>query len=98
MENLFNFWINEHEVGHPAGGIPVLVLDVFEHAFMIEYGLRRADYIAAFFKNIHWKAVETRLKVNLFAPGLKTGARSRFTLSRASLIHLERWGFTRSNG
>jgi len=60
--NLFNFWINEHEVGHPAGGIPVLVLDVFEHAFMIDYGLRRADYIAAFFKNIHWKAVETRLK------------------------------------
>ena len=59
---LFNFWINEHEAGHPAGGIPILVLDVFEHAFMIDYGLRRADYIAAFFKNIHWTAVEARLK------------------------------------
>ena len=59
---LFNLWINEHEVGHPAGGIPLLILDVFEHAFMIDYGLRRADYIAAFLKNIHWKAVETRLK------------------------------------
>jgi len=59
---LFNFWINEHEAGHPAGGIPILVLDVFEHAFMIDYGLKRTDYIAAFFKNIHWTAVETRLK------------------------------------
>jgi Fe-Mn family superoxide dismutase len=59
---LFNFWINEHEVGHPAGGIPILILDVFEHAFMIDYGLRRTDYIAAFFKNIRWTAVEARLK------------------------------------
>jgi len=59
---LFNFWINEHEAGHPAGGIPILVLDVFEHAFMIDYGLRRADYITAFFKNVDWQTVETRLK------------------------------------
>jgi Fe-Mn family superoxide dismutase len=59
---LINFWINEHDVGHPAGCNPILILDVFEHAFMIEYGLKRADYIEAFFKNIHWKAVEGRLK------------------------------------
>ncbi len=59
---LLNFWINEHDVGHPAGGIPLLILDVFEHAFMIDYGLKRADYIEAFFRNIHWKVVEGRLK------------------------------------
>jgi len=59
---LINFWINEHDVGHPAGCSPVLILDVFEHAFMIDYGLKRADYIEAFFKNIHWKAVEGRPK------------------------------------
>ncbi len=59
---LMNFWINEHDAGHPAGGTPILILDVFEHAFMIDYGLRRADYIGAFFKNIHWRAVEARLK------------------------------------
>jgi Fe-Mn family superoxide dismutase len=59
---LINFWINEHDGGHPAGGTPLLILDVFEHAFMIDYGLKRADYIEAFFKNIHWKAVEARLK------------------------------------
>jgi len=59
---LFNQWVNEHDVGHPAGANPVLVMDVFEHAFMTDYGLKRADYIAAFFKNIDWKAVEARLK------------------------------------
>jgi len=59
---LMNFWINEHDVGHPAGCNPILILDVFEHAFMIDYGLKRADYIEAFFKNIDWKAAEGRVK------------------------------------
>ncbi len=59
---LFNQWINEHEVGHPAGCQPLLVLDVFEHAFITDYGLKRADYIEAFFKNVDWKSVESRLR------------------------------------
>jgi Fe-Mn family superoxide dismutase len=58
----FNVWVNEHDMGHLAGCTPVLIMDVFEHAFMIDYGLKRADYIAAFFKNIAWDAAETRLK------------------------------------
>jgi len=60
--NLFNCWINEHDGGHLVGCNPILILDVFEHAFMIDYGLKRADYITAFFKNIDWKAAEARLK------------------------------------
>jgi Fe-Mn family superoxide dismutase len=59
---LINFWINEHDAGHPTGGNPILIMDVFEHAFMLDYGLKRADYIEAFFKNIDWKTVEARLK------------------------------------
>ena len=59
---LINFWINEHDVSHPAGCNPLLIMDVFEHAFMLDYGLKRADYINAFFKNIDWKSVEARLK------------------------------------
>ena len=59
---LINFWINEHDVSHPAGCSPLLIMDVFEHAFMLDYGLKRADYIGAFFKNINWAAVEARLK------------------------------------
>jgi Fe-Mn family superoxide dismutase len=59
---LINFWINEHDVSHPAGCNPIMIMDVFEHAFMLDYGLKRADYIEAFFKNIDWKAAEARLK------------------------------------
>ena len=59
---LINFWINEHDVSHPAGCSLILIMDVFEHAFMLDYGLKRADSIEAFFKNIDWKAAEGRLK------------------------------------
>jgi Fe-Mn family superoxide dismutase len=58
---LFNQWINEHETGHLAGCRPLLVMDVFEHAFMIDYGLKRADYIESFFNNVNWDAVKARL-------------------------------------
>jgi len=61
-QRLMNFWINEHDVGHPAGCIPILVMDVFEHAFMLDYDLKKADYIQAFFNNIDWKKAEERLK------------------------------------
>ena len=60
-DRLFNTWINEHDVGHPAGCRPLLVMDVFEHAYMTDYGLKRADYISAFFKSIDWKEAESRL-------------------------------------
>jgi len=60
-KRLFNVWINEHDVGHLSGAIPLLVMDVFEHAFMLDYGLKRADYIGAFFKALDWGAVEKRL-------------------------------------
>jgi len=59
---IFDQWINEHETGHPAGCLPLLIMDVFEHAFMTDYGLKRVDYIEAFFKNIDWNVVESRLK------------------------------------
>jgi superoxide dismutase, Fe-Mn family len=59
---LINFWINEHDVSHPAGCNPLLIMDVFEHAFMLDYGLKRADYIEAFFKNISWPQIEARIK------------------------------------
>jgi superoxide dismutase, Fe-Mn family len=57
---LMNAWIGEHDGGHPAGCAPLLVFDAFEHAFLIDHGLRRADYVEVFFRNIDWKAVEAR--------------------------------------
>jgi superoxide dismutase, Fe-Mn family len=58
--HLMNVWVNEHDVGHLAGGHPLLIMDVFEHAYLPDYGLKRGDYIQAFFQNINWPAVEAR--------------------------------------
>ncbi len=57
---LMNTWINEHDLGHLAGGTPILVMDVFEHAYITQYGLDRAGYINAFFENIDWVKVSGR--------------------------------------
>lgn len=57
---LFNIWVNEHDGGHLAGCAPILVMDVFEHAFVLDYGLKRADYIESFFRSIDWNEVEKR--------------------------------------
>ncbi len=57
---LINTWIGEHDMGHLAGGKPILIMDVWEHAFMPDYGLDRAAYINAFFNNIKWDVVSKR--------------------------------------
>jgi Fe-Mn family superoxide dismutase len=59
--NMFNCWINEHDVAHLAGCEPLLIMDVFEHAFVFDYGLKKADYIEAFLETISWEVVEGRL-------------------------------------
>lgn len=57
---LFNIWVNEHDGGHLAGATILLVMDVFEHAFILDYGIKRADYIAAFWNAIDWSVVSSR--------------------------------------
>lgn len=57
---LINTWIGEHDIGHLAGGTPILIMDVWEHAFMPDYGLDRSAYINAFFNNINWDVVSRR--------------------------------------
>jgi Fe-Mn family superoxide dismutase len=56
----FNVWIGEHDGGHLAGCPILLIMDVFEHAFLTDYGLKRADYIEAFVKAASWKRVSER--------------------------------------
>lgn len=59
---LFNVWINEHDTGHLAGATPLLVMDVFEHAFVLDYGVDRGSYISAFMNAIDWSVVEARIE------------------------------------
>jgi len=59
-DRLFNVWINEHDAGHLAGCVPILVMDVFEHAYMTDYEIKKADYIEAFMKVVCWHVAEKR--------------------------------------
>jgi Fe-Mn family superoxide dismutase len=59
---LSNQWVTLHENGHLAGLKPVLVMDAWEHAFLLDYTpAERPKYIEAFFGNVDWTAVESRM-------------------------------------
>ena len=62
-ERLFNVWIGEHDQGVPFGCVPLLVMDVWEHAFMLDYGIKRDGYIDAFVEAINWKEVQERFEI-----------------------------------
>jgi Fe-Mn family superoxide dismutase len=66
---LSNHWVTLHETGNIAGFDPILVMDVWEHAYLLDYKpAERPKYIEAFFSNIDWATVEKRLR--------QTGVRS----------------------
>lgn len=56
-DRLYNAWINEHDTGHICGGLPILVMDVFEHAYTTDYGIDKKKYIDNFLKIIDWELV-----------------------------------------
>jgi Fe-Mn family superoxide dismutase len=58
---LVNVWIGEHDVGHLSGARVILVMDVFEHAYLTVFGLDRARYIDAFLGAADWKVATKRL-------------------------------------
>ena len=57
-----NHWVTLHEDGNVAGFTPILVMDAWEHAFLLDYKpAERSKYIESFFANIDWAVVESRL-------------------------------------
>lgn len=58
---LSNHWVSLHEHGNVAGFRPILVMDVWEHAYLLDHGTERAAYVEAFFANVDWGCVEGRL-------------------------------------
>jgi Fe-Mn family superoxide dismutase len=51
---LHAYGLDAHNLYVPASTIPIVVLDVYEHAYMIDYGINRASYLDAFLKNMDW--------------------------------------------
>lgn len=58
---LINNGLDAHNVYSLMNAIPLLVLDVYEHAYYVDYGPKRAAYIDAFFENVNWDVVDRRL-------------------------------------
>jgi len=57
---LSNIWVDDHHINHLPGGRPLLVMDVWEHAYITEFGLDRAGYIETFLENVNWDVVKKR--------------------------------------
>jgi Fe-Mn family superoxide dismutase len=71
---LSNHWITLHETGNVAGFTPILVMDVWEHAYLLDYKpAERPKYIEAFFSNIDWSTVNKRLQVEVGLSNKATG-------------------------
>lgn len=61
-KTLFNYLGDAHDAFPIWNATPLVALDTYEHAYFIDYGVKRADYIAAFFKNLDWSFIEQRVK------------------------------------
>lgn len=74
---LFNIWLDEHDAGFLVGSSPLLVMDVFEHAYLQDYGLDRKAYVQAFMNAINWSVVEQRFDAAGYLPGQGLAIRHR---------------------
>lgn len=62
IEALHTVFVGDHELGQLAGLPIVLALDMWEHAFMVDYRpAAKGDYVTAFFKNVNWEVVASRV-------------------------------------
>ncbi|MDO8683076.1 MAG: Fe-Mn family superoxide dismutase, partial [Armatimonadota bacterium] len=68
---LYNFIADDHNTYGIWNAMPVIVLDTYEHAYMIDYGVKRPPYLEAFFQNLNWNEINKRVD------GLVMGAEPR---------------------
>ncbi|HEY9746944.1 MAG TPA: Fe-Mn family superoxide dismutase [Oculatellaceae cyanobacterium] len=59
---IHNYGLDLHHQWAPMGVVPLLVLDVYEHAYMLDFGSKRDAYLDAFLANVDWQVVESRMK------------------------------------
>ena len=61
-KRLYNFVCDVHNQGGIWGAIPILILDVYEHAYFVDYATARKKYIESFMANIDWKHVNSLIR------------------------------------
>jgi Fe-Mn family superoxide dismutase len=61
---LYNFVSDVHDVGIPVLGIPLVVIDCYEHAFYVDYKNKKGDYVSAYPKHIDWAEIDRRVKAS----------------------------------
>ncbi|MDO5520278.1 MAG: Fe-Mn family superoxide dismutase [bacterium] len=61
-KRLRNISLDAHDVGPIVLGLPLLVMDMYEHAYFLQYAQNKTAYIEAFMENIHWDIVAQRMK------------------------------------
>ena len=59
---LYNVVTDMHDIGPMVFGVPLVVIDCYEHAFYVDYRNRKGDYVAAYPKFIDWGEVEKRIR------------------------------------
>ena len=60
---LMNVSLDSHSDGNIAYYAPMLVLDVYEHAYFLQYGDNKNEYIRRFMQNINWQVVDERMEL-----------------------------------
>jgi Fe-Mn family superoxide dismutase len=66
VQRLVNVWISDHETGHIAGFVPIIIMDCWEHAYILDYGAAgRGQYVDTYFRNINWDVVTERMEAAL---------------------------------
>lgn len=63
-EELHNYWAADHAHNSPLS-IPLLVLDMYEHSYQMDYGAAAAKYVDAFMQNVNWEEVNRRVETTL---------------------------------
>jgi Fe-Mn family superoxide dismutase len=61
-KELHNYWAADHAHNAPFS-VPILVMDMYEHAYQMDYGAAAAKYIDAFMQNVNWEAVNRRVEL-----------------------------------
>lgn len=86
--SLVNQWASDHSQAM-AGAVPILALDMYEHAYHLDFGAQAGAWVEAFMRNIDWDAVHARYRVAVEAATLHLAAQ-RENVQGALLLDVRR--------